>query len=161
MQAAGRGTPCRFFLEPETTHFFSNPKPYTGEDAVVSKFWRAAPTGAGAAALAIAAIVAGAADEPSAPPANPYAGRTEVVPEGKSLFNQYCSHCHGPDAIQGERPRDLRRLTIRYRENATATFYTTISNGRMDKGMPVWKGVLNDDVIWKIYTFLETVQAQP
>ena len=101
------------------------------------------------------------ADQAAGRPANPYAGNTEVVPEGKSLFNQYCSHCHGPDAVQGERPRDLRRLQIRYRDDAIAVFYTTISNGRMDKGMPVWKGVLSEEIIWKIYTFLASVQTQP
>ena len=112
------------------------------------------------AAIVVAPVVAGAAEQADAP-TNPYAGRADLVPEGRSLLNQYCSHCHGPDAVQGERPRDLRRLNIRYRENAIAVFYTTVSNGRMDKGMPVWKGVLNEDVIWKIYTFLESVQSEP
>ncbi len=50
--------------------------------------------------------------------------------------------------------------------SATATtpssvFYTTINNGRMDKGMPVWKGVLSEDVMWKIFTFLSSVQTEP
>jgi mono/diheme cytochrome c family protein len=39
-------------------------------------------------------------------------------------------------------------------------FYTTVSTGRMDKGMPVWKGVLNDETLWKIFTFLQTVQVE-
>jgi hypothetical protein len=30
----------------------------------------------------------------------------------------------------------------------------------MDKGMPVWKGVLDEETIWKIYTFLSSVQAK-
>jgi mono/diheme cytochrome c family protein len=101
------------------------------------------------------------ADEASARPINPYANNTEVIPEGNSLFNQYCSHCHGPNAVQGERPRDLRRLQIRYHDDAIVVFYTTINNGRMDKGMPVWKGVLNEDVMWKIFTFLSSVQTEP
>src|SRR5262245_42346207 len=101
------------------------------------------------------------ADQAAGKPVNPFAGNDEVVPEGKSLFNQYCSHCHGPDAVQGERPRDLRRLQIRYRDDAIAVFYTTINNGRMDKGMPIWKGVLSEEVIWKIYTFLASVQTEP
>ncbi len=120
----------------------------------------AAAIGVVAAALLLAATPAGA-DQTAGRPANPYAGNGEVVPEGKSLFNQYCSHCHGPDAVQGERPRDLRRLQIRYRDDAIAVFYTTINNGRMDKGMPVWKGVLSEEVIWKIYTFLASVQTEP
>ena len=93
-------------------------------------------------------------------PKNPFEGRAELIDEGKSLFNQYCSHCHGPDAVQGERPRDLRRLTRRYGDGATQMFYTTVNNGRMEKGMPVWKGVLPEETMWRIYTFLQSVQVQ-
>jgi len=92
---------------------------------------------------------------------NPFAGRVDLVAEGRSLFNQYCSHCHGPNAVQGERPRDLRRLNIRYGDKASSVFYETVSTGRMDLGMPVWKGVLTDDLLWRIFTYLQTVQTQP
>ena len=91
---------------------------------------------------------------------NPYEGRQDLVVEGGSLFNQYCSHCHGPLAVQGERPRDLRRLNIRYGDDAIDLFWTTVNNGRMDKGMPVWKDAISDDIKWRIYTFLESVQSQ-
>jgi mono/diheme cytochrome c family protein len=91
---------------------------------------------------------------------NPYEGRQDLVEEGGSLFNQYCSHCHGPLAVQGERPRDLRRLKIRYGDDAIALFWTTINNGRMDKGMPVWKDAISDDIKWRIYTFLQSIQSQ-
>jgi mono/diheme cytochrome c family protein len=91
---------------------------------------------------------------------NPYEGRQDLVAEGASLFNQYCSHCHGPLAIQGERPRDLRRLKIRYGDDAIDLFWTTINNGRLDKGMPVWKDAISDDIKWRIYTFLQSVQSQ-
>jgi len=92
---------------------------------------------------------------------NPYAGRNDISEQGRSLLNQYCSHCHGPNAEQGERPRDLRRLKIRYGDNAVTVFWTTVNAGRMDKGMPVWGGVLPEDTLWRIYTFLESVQTQP
>ena len=91
---------------------------------------------------------------------NPYERRQDLVAEGGSLFNQYCSHCHGPLAVQGERPRDLRRLNIRYGDDAIDLFWTTVNNGRMDKGMPVWKDAISDDIKWRIYTFLESVQSQ-
>jgi mono/diheme cytochrome c family protein len=107
-------------------------------------------------ALACAPALAGADERP----VNPFAGNAEVAKQGASLFNQYCSHCHGQWAEQGERPRDLRRLHIRYGDDAISMFYTTVSNGRLDKGMPVWKGVLPDETLWKIFTFLETVQAE-
>ncbi len=112
-------------------------------------------------AAALCAVVPTFAEETAADVKNPFEGRADLVGEGRSLFNQYCSHCHGPDAVQGERPRDLRRLKIRYRENVTNVFWTTINNGRMDKGMPVWKEAIPDDIKWRIFTFLQTIQAEP
>jgi mono/diheme cytochrome c family protein len=112
-----------------------------------------------AALLSLTHLGIGAEQAPR--PVNPYAGNAEAVAEGKGLFNQYCSHCHGPDAVQGERPRDLRRLQIRYGDDAIVVFYATINNGRMEKGMPIWKGVLNEDVMWKIFTFLSSIQSEP
>ncbi len=104
-------------------------------------------------------FVASAA-EVSPRPTNPYAGSKEAAIEGAGLLNQYCAHCHGQWAEQGERVRDLRRLHIRYGNDAISTFYSTVSTGRLDKGMPVWKGVLSDEILWKIFTFLETVQTE-
>ncbi len=101
------------------------------------------------------------AEGKSTRPENPYAGRADIAEEGRSLLNQYCAHCHGPNAEQGERPRDLRRLKIRYGDNAISMFWTTVNAGRMDKGMPVWGGVLSEDTLWRIFTFLESVQTQP
>jgi polar amino acid transport system substrate-binding protein len=113
----------------------------------------------GCAALVLLAPLHASADEGK--PSNPYQGNAEVLPQGKSLFNQYCAHCHGPNAVQGERPRDLRRLKIRYKDDAIAVFYRTINEGRMDKGMPPWKGTISEDVMWRIFTYLDSVQSQP
>jgi len=92
---------------------------------------------------------------------NPFSGRADVIEEGRGLFNQYCAHCHGTNAYQGERPRDLRRLSLRYGREAPRVFYETATKGKLDKGMPVWKTVLSEDALWQIFTFLETVQAPP
>jgi len=81
-----------------------------------------------------------------------------VVRQGNSLFNQYCSHCHGPNAEQGERPRDLRRLKLRYGDDRINVFWTTVAKGRPEKGMPTWGGVLDPAVLERIWAFLETVQ---
>jgi len=113
-----------------------------------------------AALVTIPIFATGADDAGSARPVNPYAGKKEVVPEGASLLNQYCSHCHGPNAVQGERVRDLRRLNIRYGQDMIVTFWNTVQKGRMDKGMPVWGGVLPDETLWKIYTFLQSIQTE-
>lgn len=122
------------------------------------KPWTHAATTVTASLLLLAATAARA--EEAATPVNPFAGNAEVAAEGGSLFNQYCSHCHGQWADQGERPRDLRRLKLRYGDEAIAMYVKTLNEGRLDKGMPVWKGVLPDETIWKIFTFLMTVQSE-
>jgi len=120
--------------------------------------WKRVTRSVAAGMLIVSATTASANED--AKPVNPFAGDKSVVEEGGSLFNQYCSHCHGQWADQGERPRDLRRLNIRYGDDAITAFLKTVTEGRLDKGMPVWKGVLPDETLWKIYTFLTTVQAE-
>jgi polar amino acid transport system substrate-binding protein len=81
------------------------------------------------------------------------------VEAGKEVFNATCAHCHGVDAVQSERRIDLRRLQLRYGENARATFWTTVHEGRLSKGMPAWKEVLSDDALNDIYAYLLTLQT--
>ena len=126
---------------------------------MLQKYAIALVAGAACAMTMTCILRPASADDAAARPVNPYSGNKQVAEEGASLFNQYCSHCHGQWADQAERPRDLRRLKLCYGDDMIVTFYTTVQNGRMDKGMPVWKGVLPDDTLWRIYSFLETVQV--
>jgi mono/diheme cytochrome c family protein len=92
---------------------------------------------------------------------NPYDGDAGRAATGHGLFNQYCAHCHGPNAVSPDPPRDLRRLKRRYGENMANVFHLTVTHGRPDKGMPNWSGRLDDETLWTIFTFLQTVQAEP
>ena len=89
---------------------------------------------------------------------NPFRGDPAAVATGRTLFNTHCSHCHSPNAANPEPRSDLRRLNKRYGEHADEVFYTTVTQGRPTKGMPPWGPALDDDTIWKIKTFLESVQ---
>src|SRR5262245_19866899 len=112
---------------------------------------------AGSAVVVFVAVLsvlwpcAATAQQAAATITNPYAGRADVIDEGRGLFNQYCGHCHGPNAHQGERPRDLRRLTLRYGRDAPRVFWDTVTKGKPDKGMPVWTTVLSEDALWQIF----------
>jgi mono/diheme cytochrome c family protein len=86
------------------------------------------------------------------------AGDKARVGEGRSLFNQTCAHCHGPDAATGQPERNLRHLRARYGADMRDVFTSTVMNGRPDKGMPVWGEVLDSKTIDTIYSFLETIQ---
>ncbi len=112
------------------------------------------------ALIALLSLASVANAEESKGVANPYDGRTDLVPKGKTLFNVHCSHCHGPNAVQGERKRDLRRLSRRYKDRMPTVFYQTATTGRASKGMPSWKGILEDEQLWTIFTFLQTVQKK-
>jgi len=87
------------------------------------------------------------------------APNAEAVSTGKEVFNGTCAHCHGPDAIQGERKIDLRLLRHRYGDEMREKFWTTVHEGRPAKGMPAWKEVFTDDQFESIYAFLLTVQS--
>jgi len=89
---------------------------------------------------------------------NPFRGDASAVAAGRTLFNTHCSHCHSPNAANPEPRTDLRRLSTRYGAHADQVFYTTVTQGRPTKGMPPWGPALDEDTIWKIKTFLESVQ---
>jgi len=78
--------------------------------------------------------------------------------EAKSVFNNKCSHCHGANGASPVQERDLRKLSMRYKENWKDVAFTTISKGRPDYGMPTWGGIIPDEEIKSIIEFLVTVQ---
>jgi mono/diheme cytochrome c family protein len=78
--------------------------------------------------------------------------------EAKSVFNNKCSHCHGANGASPVQERDLRKLSMRYKENWKDVAFTTISKGRPDYGMPTWSGIIPDEEIKSIIEFLVTVQ---
>jgi mono/diheme cytochrome c family protein len=83
------------------------------------------------------------------------------VVAGRKLFNDNCEHCHGPDAVQGERRRNLRLLRHRYGDDADRVFLTTVTDGRVTNGMPIWAGILTDQQFQQILAFLHSVQEEP
>lgn len=102
---------------------------------------------------------------PQTPPiglaaAAPAPDRVEAIAAGRSLFNQHCSHCHSPNAMSPEPSRDLRRLRIRYGAGTADVFFTTVTRGRPDKGMPPWSN-LDPASLQKMWTFLDSVQTEP
>jgi len=92
------------------------------------------------------------------PPATPGSTAAGDPVLGHKLFNENCSHCHGPDAVQGERRRNLRLLHHRYGDDFDKVFMTTVTHGRVDKGMPNWSGLLTDAQFRNILAFLHSVQ---
>ena len=80
------------------------------------------------------------------------------IAEAKSNFNNKCSHCHGTNGASPVSERDLRKLSLRYKEEWKDVAYTTITKGRPDLGMPTWGGILPEEEIKAIIEFLVTMQ---
>ncbi|VFU09550.1 c-type cytochrome [Methylocella tundrae] len=81
-----------------------------------------------------------------------------AIAAGREIFNGTCSHCHGPDAIVGQRRINLRLLSQRYSDKMDEVFHYTVTHGRPDKGMPNWTGVFSEDDFSKILAYLHSVQ---
>lgn len=88
---------------------------------------------------------------------NPYANNPSAAAEGRQLFVQYnCSGCHGGRAGGGMGP-SLRTGQFTYGGTDTDLF-ATIFEGR-PAGMPTWGDKLSSDQIWKIITYIRTLDT--
>ena len=105
---------------------------------------------------------------------NPYSegpAHEEALRIGTSAYNQNCARCHGLQAISGGISPDLRKLDSDCMGLADAEkkqacfneineyFLGTVRRGRTRDGrvyMPPFEGILTQEAIWSIKTYLET-----
>ena len=104
---------------------------------------------------------------------NPYSAgnaKDEAIRVGSSGFNQNCARCHGLEAISGGIAPDLRRLDAEcfdLQDEARANcikdfeayFIKTVRGGRTRDGrvyMPPFEGILSQEALWAIKTYLES-----
>jgi mono/diheme cytochrome c family protein len=98
--------------------------------------------------------------------ANPYAGDIDAETEGESLYLADCSSCHGP-AGRGDGPAagglDPKPQNLAENQDflSDAYLYWRISEGGLMEPfysvMPSWAGILNEEQIWQIISFLRTL----
>ena len=110
-------------------------------------------------------------------PANPYAqgpAYDEALRIGASAYNQNCARCHGLEAISGGIAPDLRKLDAdclgMSGDSQQSCFaeiddymITTVRHGRTRNGrvyMPPFEGILSQEAIWAIKTYLVSRRAQ-
>ena len=111
--------------------------------------------------------------------ANPYnpssPARGEALRIGTSAYNQNCARCHGLEAISGGIAPDLRQFEGDCKSMANTEqkmacyqemdeyFLATVRRGRMRDGrvyMPPFEGVLSQEAIWALRTYIETRREQ-
>ena len=88
---------------------------------------------------------------------NPYRGNEKAVEIGMSGYNQNCARCHGLEAISGGIAPDLRKLE--HTQSGDEWFLSRIRHGATINGtskMPPFEGLLSQEAMWAIRTFIES-----
>jgi mono/diheme cytochrome c family protein len=73
------------------------------------------------------------------------------IDQGKGTYARNCSHCHGPNMVNGGTiAPDLRGFP-----DDKQRFLTTVKQGKNGK-MPPWGDVLNDDQLATLWAFVSS-----
>jgi mono/diheme cytochrome c family protein len=83
---------------------------------------------------------------------------SDSIYQGWKWWHVYCYRCHGEDAIGGVNPNapDLRwALSATGASFPRDSFVNTALNGRLDKGMPSWKVLLDTSAIQELYQYVK------
>jgi mono/diheme cytochrome c family protein len=72
---------------------------------------------------------------------------------GWKTFHVYCYRCHGVEAMGSDIAPNLRESLKTHITHDL--FIETVTNGRLDKGMPSWKELLTRDKMEELYAYLK------
>ncbi len=120
--------------------------------------------------LVLAACGAGATPTPEPLAAVPteFAGQTnpygtEAALQGAEIYKTYCESCHGAtglgDGIAGGSlvppPKNLVELQSTVEDDY---LFWRIHDGKTGTAMVAWKGILTDEQIWQVVSFIRTLK---
>lgn len=77
----------------------------------------------------------------------------EAIAVGKRAYTGNCQNCHGIEVVSGGLTPDLRELTI-----WDDAFYIGRVTDGTDRGMPSFARNLNQNAMWAIKTYIESVK---
>lgn len=105
---------------------------------------------------------------------NPFRGQKEAINIGTSAYAENCARCHGLQAQSGGIAPDLRLLDrdctdlksdnkkqACYKET-DKYFLSSVRHGKVRNGavyMPPFEGILNQEAMWSIKAYLETLRT--
>lgn len=98
---------------------------------------------------------------------NPVAGDAAAIAAGKDLYNVNCASCHGESgkgdgvAASGLDPAPANFAVVLKEADTTdgLLFYRVAEGakgGPQGSSMPAWKGILTDDQIWQVISYIRT-----
>ena len=123
--------------------------------------------------IALALVACGGADGTDAvatlaPVPSEFAGKTnplgaDAAKDGAAVFKINCETCHGPQghgdgpagAVLDPAPKDLAELQAIAGDDY---LFWRISKGKEGTAMVAWKGVLTDEQIWQVISYIRTLK---
>lgn len=101
-------------------------------------------------------VNAGKSPPPAGTLENPYRGNQQAAEEGGKLFSAFnCDGCHAGGAAGAVGP-SLADGRWRY-GGSDGEIYHSIFYGRA-RGMPAWGGTLPSEAIWRLVTYLKSIE---
>jgi len=98
---------------------------------------------------------------------NPIPYSAEVAKEGQEHFGHHCQICHGLDGqntgvpFAAKMSPPVPELTEKdVQEYSDGQLQWIIKNGIGPSGMPGWKGILDDDEMWKMVHYIRNLPAK-
>jgi quinohemoprotein ethanol dehydrogenase len=93
------------------------------------------------------------------PSSNPLSGDSGAIEAGRKLYGTWCSQCHGgkADGVSrfGKYAADLRKFNQGFTE-----FARVVVEGRTERRMPPWDGVLDGEQVSQVGAYLETLAIE-
>ena len=97
-----------------------------------------------------------------------YAGKTnplgeEAATEGGKVFHSNCEMCHGPQG-HGDGPAGgsldpkPKNLAVLQEGVGDDYLFWRISEGKPGTAMVAWKGILSEEQIWQLVSFIRTLK---
>lgn len=106
-------------------------------------------------------------NEPLATVPAEYAGKTDpygsqASAEGAQIFQTNCQMCHGPQG-HGDGPAGQsldpkpKNLAVFQKTVGDDYLFWRINEGKPGTSMVAWKGILTEDQIWQVVSFIRTL----
>lgn len=95
---------------------------------------------------------------PPAGPPNPFQGQPAAIEQGREIYNQTCTVCHGFDGSAGEIGPALGLEGRRFALQSPSEIFGAIKNGIPATGMPPTPDMPDDD-IWKVTAYIQALRG--
>jgi glucose/arabinose dehydrogenase len=87
---------------------------------------------------------------------SPFAGQTQAIDAGKTVFARNCVTCHGPAGAGTANVPSLASGPVQTAPEGAIFWY--ITNGDIGNGMPPWK-LLSEDQRWQVIAFIKSLNS--